>query len=375
MKLVIERTDLLKAVDPAAKVIQRRNTIPILNNIRIAAEGSAIAVTATDLEIEIRTMAPAGVDVAGAVTVPADHLLDLIRRMPDGSQISFELEPDTRLSMRCGRSHTRLPTLPASDYPDIAPGEMTHRFDIAGDDLTTLLRDTVFAASNEPTLARICGVHWHQVEEESGPRLAAVATDGSRMLARRVLPLPEGAAGLPSITIPTKTVSEITRLVDKNKGEIAIALCASKIRVIIGETVLTSNLIAEGFVDYARVVPKNATNKITVEASPFLAAVERVNIIADRENIRSTTFAFDERKLTLTMANRASADLREEVPCDFEGQPFTIGYDHRLLAKLLGVIGGDTVLMQIGDGDIANTIFSTRANSDLYVLLAKMQVK
>ncbi len=374
MKLVIERTDLLKAVDPAAKVIQRRNTIPILNNIRIAAEGSQITVTATDLEIEIRTMAPAGVDVPGAVTVPADHLLDLIRRMPDGSQISFELEPDTRLSMRCGRSHTRLPTLPASDYPDIAPGEMTHRFDIAGDDLTTLLRDTVFAASSEPTLPTYCGVHWHQIETEQGPRLAAVSTDGSRMLSRRAMPLPEGAAGFPPITLPTKTVSEITRLVDKTKGEVAIALCDSKIRVIIGETVLTSNLIVGNFVDYTRIVPKSTTNTITVEAAPLLAAVERVNIIADRDNIRSTVFAFDDRKLTITMANQASADLREEVPCDFEGEPFTIGYDHRLLAKLLGVIGGDTVLMRVGD-DITNTIFSTRANSEMFVLLAKMQVK
>ena len=374
MKLVIERTDLLKAVDPAAKVIQRRNTIPILNNIKIAAEGSQIAVTATDLEIEIRTMAPAGVDIAGAVTVPADHLLDLIRRMPDGSQIAFELQEDTRLSIRCGRSHTRLPTLPASDYPEIAPGEMSHRFDVAGEDLTTLLRDTVFAASNEPTLARICGVHWHQVETDQGSRLAAVATDGSRMLARRVMPLPDGASGFPPITLPTKTVSEITRLVDKNKGEIAIALCDSKIRVIIGETVLTSNLIAGGFVDYTRIVPKSTTNTITVEASPFLAAIERVNIIADRDNVRSTVFAFDDRKLTLTMANQASADLREEVPCDFEGVPFTIGYDHRLLAKLLGVIGGDTVLLQIDDVG-PNTMFSTRAGSDLYVLLAKMQVK
>lgn len=192
MKLVIEHTDLLKAVDPAAKVIQRRNIIPILNNIRIAAEGSQIAVTATDLEIEIRTMAPADVEVAGTITVPADHLLDLIRRMPDGSQISFELEPDTRLSMRRGRSHTRLPTLPVGDYPDIAPGDMTHRFDMPADVITSILRDTVFAASNEPTLHRICGVHWHQVETENGSRLAAVATDGSRMLARRVTPLPEG---------------------------------------------------------------------------------------------------------------------------------------------------------------------------------------
>lgn len=373
MKLVIERSDLLKAVDPAVKVIQRRNPIPILNNIRIAAEGSEITVTATDLDIEIRTMAAAQVDIAGAVTVPADLLFDLIRRMPDGSQISFALEDDTRLSMRCGRSHTRLPTLPASDYPDIAPGEMTHRFDMPCEVLSGLLRDTAFAASSEPTLQHICGVHWHQLEAETGPRLAAVATDGSRMLARRIIPLPEGAEGIPAITIPTKTVSEIARLVDKSKGEVAIAMCASKIRVLIGQTVLTSSLILGQFPDYDRALPKLVPNEVTVEAAPLLAAIERVAIIADRDNIRSTVFAFDDRKLTLTMANQASGDLHEEVACDFEGEAFTIGFDHRYLSKLLGIIGGDTILMRIG-ADNPNTMFSTRAGSDMFAILARMVV-
>lgn len=373
MKLVIERTDLLKALDPAVKVIQRRNTIPILNNIRIAAEGSQIAITATDLDLEIRTMAAAEVDVAGSVTVPADQLFDLIRRLPDGSQISFVQEEDMRLSMRCGHSHTRLPTLPASDYPDIAPGEMTHRFELSGELLSALLRDTAFAASTEPTLQHLCGVHWHQAEVESSPRLAAVATDGSRMLARRLIPLPDGAEGLPAITIPSKTVSEITRLVDKTKGEVAIAMCDTKIRVIIGQTVLTSSLILGGFPDYNRAVPKNVPNEVTVEASPLLAAIERVSVIADHDNIRSTVFAFDDRKLTLTMANQASGDLREEVACDFEGEPFQIGFDHRYLSKLLGIVGGDTVLMRIG-ADNSNTMFSTRAGSDMFALLAPMRL-
>ncbi len=372
MKLTIERSHLLKAVDPAAKVIQRRNTIPILNNIRIAAEGGEITVTATDLDIEIRTTAPAEVDVAGAVTVPADTLHDLVRHLPDGSQIGFELEADTRLSMRCGRSHTRLPTLPASDYPDIAPGEMTHRFDLPGDVLSSLLRDTVFAASTEPT-TYICGVHWHQAEGESGPLLAAVATDGSRMLARRVAPLPDGANGFQAVTIPTRTVSEIVRLVDKEKGEVAIALSATKIRVIIGQTLLTSSLIVGGFPDYERAVPRQTPNEVTVEAAPLLAAIGRVAIIADREHIRATIFSFDDRRLTLTMANQASGELREEVACDFEGEPFAIGYDHRLLTKLLGVVGGDTVLMRVGGESNPNTIFSSHAGSDMYALLARIK--
>lgn len=372
MKLTIERSQLLKALDPAAKVIQRRNTIPILSNIRLAAEGGEITVTATDLDIEIRTMAAAEVDVPGAVTVPADTLHDLVRRMPEGSQIGFALEDDGRIGMRCGRSQTRLPTLPASDYPDIAPGEMTHRFELPGDVLSGLLRDTAFAASSEQT-TYICGVHWHQAQGDDGPLLAAVATDGTRMLARKVAALPEGANGFRAITIPTKAVSEIIRLVDKEKSEVAIALSETKIRVIIGQTLLTSSLIVGGFPDYERAVPRETPNEVTVEAAPLQAAIERVGIIADREHVRATVFSFDDRRLTLTMANSASGDLREEVPCDFEGEPFSIGYDHRLLTKLLNVVGSDTVLMRIGGENNPNTIFSSHAGSDMYALLARIK--
>ena len=374
MKFTIERTDLLKALDPAVKVIQRRNTIPILNNIRITAEGGEITVTATDLDIEIRTSTRADIEIAGAVTVPAEQLFDLVRHQPEGSHIGLAIEADSRLGLRCGRSHSRLPTLPASDYPDIAPGEMTHRFDMPAETLRSLLRDTAFAASKEPTLARICGVHWHQVESEQGPRLAAAATDGSRMLARRATALPDGAGGLPAITIPSRTVSEIVRLADKEKGEVAIALSESKIRLIIGPVVLTSRMIIEGFPDYDRAVPRDTPHEITVEAGPLLAAIGRIAVIADGDHIRATVFSFDERRLTLTMANQASGDLREEVPCDFEGAPFAIGYDHRLLTKLLSVVAGDTVLMRIGGESNPNTIFSSRAGSDMYALLARMQV-
>jgi len=109
----------------------------------------------------------------------------------------------------------------------------------------------------------------------------------------------------------------------------------------------TSSLIIGGFPDYDRAIPKQTPNEVTVEAAPLRAAIERVAIIADREHIRATAFAFDDRKLTLTMANQASCDLREEIACDFEGEPFAIGCDHRLLTKLLGVGGRDTVLMRI----------------------------
>ncbi len=373
MKLAVERADLLRAVEPAARVIQKRNLIPILNNVCLRADADRLTITATDLDIEIRTTTSASVYEPGAVTVPAGPFFDLVRRLPDGAQIGLSQTDDkTRLSVQAGRSHTRLPTLPADEYPDIVSEELTHSFAMQTDALAALMRDTIFAASTEPSLNHICGVRLHEASYSGGTRLAAAGTDGHRMLSRRLAPVPDGAAGMPGITIPTKTVGEIIRLIDKMKGEVSIELNARKIRVTLGQTVLTSSLIQGEFPDYNQIIPKASPRIVTIEADALTSAIGRISITADSDAKRGTALTFTNQLLTLTIANQASGDAREEVECDYEGEPFKIGFDHSFLSKILNVLGGDTVLMKM-DQEMTVTQFMTREGSDLLALLAPMR--
>ena len=176
---------------------------------------------------------------------------DIVRKLPEGSQIVLEASGDRAvLSIRAGRSRFTLQTLPESDFPDLAAGEMTHSFTLAAADLKRLIDKTQFAISTEETRYYLNGIYLHAAGTAQAPTLRAVATDGHR-LAQLDLPLPEGAAGMPGIIVPRKTVGEVLRLIEDGSAEVLVELSQGKIRFTLGDVVLTSKLIDGTFPDYA----------------------------------------------------------------------------------------------------------------------------
>lgn len=211
MQLVIERGELLKALSHVTSVVERRTTIPILSNVLVVAGNNGLELKATDLEREVIETATADVSQQGAITVPAHMIHDIARKLPDGAQVSLAREPDReRVSVTSGSSRFALPALPADDFPDLAAGEMTHEFSIAAHDLKRLIEKTRFAISTEETRYYLNGIYLHTVATEAGAMLRAVATDGHR-LAQVELTQPDGAAEMPGVIIPRKTVQELHR--------------------------------------------------------------------------------------------------------------------------------------------------------------------
>ncbi len=209
MKLSMERSALLRAMSRAQSVVERRNTIPILSNVLIEAEGDQVSFRATDLDIEVIDRAPAMVSRAGATTVPAHTLHEIARKLPDGSMV--ELNDDGiagRLDVRAGRSHFSLATLPREDFPIMASAEYQTNFSCPAPTLRRLFDKAKFAISTEETRYYLNGVYMHAAKGPDGPVLRCVATDGHR-LARIDAALPEGAADLPGIIVPRKTVGEL----------------------------------------------------------------------------------------------------------------------------------------------------------------------
>ena len=180
---------------------------------------------------------------------------EIVRKLPEGAQIVLEASGDRAvLAIRAGRSRFTLQTLPESDFPDLAAGDMTHTFKLAAADLKRLIDKTQFAISTEETRYYLNGIYLHTAGTGKAPTLRAVATDGHR-LAQVELPLPAGADGMPGIIVPRKTVGEVQRLIEDADGEVAIELSQGKIRFTIGDVVLTSKLIDGTFPDYGRVIP------------------------------------------------------------------------------------------------------------------------
>ena len=182
MKVTIERSALSKALGHVQSVVERRNTIPILSNVLLQADGGALTLTATDLDIEISEEAPADVAGKGATTVSALTLFEIVKRLPDGAQVRLELSPEeSRLQVSSGRSQFALAVLPEDDFPSLSTDDLETRFSMPTADLRRLLGKARFAMSQEETRYYLNGVYLHAFADGDAPALRAAATDGHRL--------------------------------------------------------------------------------------------------------------------------------------------------------------------------------------------------
>ncbi|APF35914.1 DNA polymerase III subunit beta [Chelatococcus daeguensis] len=368
MKVTVERAALLKSLGHVHRVVERRNTIPILSNVLLRAESGMLHLKATDLDLEVTEALAADVEMAGATTVPAHVLYDIVRKLPDGSQVSLETGGDTsQMLIRSGRSRFTLQALPESDFPDIAAGEMPHRFTLPAGELKRLIDKTQFAISTEETRYYLNGIYLHTIESNGMPVLRAVATDGHR-LARVETTAPEGSAGMPGVIVPRKAVAEVQKLLEDAEAQASVELSPSKIRLSIGSVVLTSKLIDGTFPDYQRVIPAGNDKQLVVERASFAAAVDRVSTISS-ERGRAVKLALADGRLTLSVTNPDSGSATEEIEVDYEADALDIGFNARYLLDITAQLDGDTALFKLADPGSPTLIQDREGASALYVLM------
>ena len=334
MKLSIERASLLKALGHVQNVVERRNTIPILSNVLMNAENNKISLIATDLDIEISEDTVAEVSAPGQITAPAHILYDIARKLPDGAQVSLQINAEDRLDIDAGRSHFTLPLLPSGDFPKMTADGFTHNFSLPAQALRRLIDKTRFAISTEETRYYLNGIYIHAHDG----LLRAVATDGHR-LALAEMKLPSGAEGLPGIIIPRKTVAEVRRLIDNGEDNVALSISEAKIRFTYGSAILTSKLIDGTFPDYERVIPKGNEKELTIDNKVFANAVDRVATIS-AEKSRSVKVSLSQDNLALTVNNPESGNAHEELIVDYSADPLEIGFNAKYLLDVAGQIEG-----------------------------------
>jgi DNA polymerase-3 subunit beta len=373
MKVTVERAALLKALGHVHRVVERRNTIPILSNVLLRAGDGGLRLKATDLDMEVTEEVTADVAQAGATTVPAHVIYDIVRKLPDGAQVSLETTGDAgQMQLRSGRSRFMLQALGEGDFPDLAAGDMSASFSLAASDLKRLIEKTQFAISTEETRYYLNGIYLHTVDGEDGTRLRAVATDGHR-LARIEIPAPNGSAGMPGIIVPRKAVAEIQKLIDDVSEDVKVELSQAKIRLTFGGeghagVVLTSKLIDGTFPDYQRVIPTGNDKMLTVERGDFARAVDRVSTISS-ERGRAVKLALTDGKLTLSVNNPDSGNAVEEIDVDYDAAPLDIGFNARYLLDITGQLDGDTALFKLADPGSPTVIQDREGASTLYVLM------
>ncbi len=314
---------------------------------------SGVSFRATDLDTEVVDRAPAHVERPGATTVSAGMLNDIARKLPDGALVTLTLEPETgRLTVQAGRSNFSLATLPREDFPVMSSSEYSANFKAPAPLLRRLFDKSKFAISNEETRYYLNGVYMHVAQTDNGPTLRCVATDGHR-LARIDAPLPEGAAGLPGVIVPRKTVNELRKLLDDDETEIAVSVSETKVRFATPTLTLTSKVIDGTFPDYTRVIPSNNTRKLEVDAGDFAKAVDRVATVSS-ERSRAVKLALDEDRLILSVNAPDSGAADDELSVAYADEPLEIGFNAKYLHEIASQIERENaVFLFNGSGDAA----------------------
>ena len=352
MKLTVASSDLNKAMRRLAAIVERRNTIPVLANVRLEVRGDELRLTTTDLDIEATTSLTIEDSAAGDITVPAHLLADIVAKLPAGA-VSLAMGDAARLILRSGRSRFTLATLPAIDFPDIAAGDLGPAFSLPAADALALFDWPGFAVSTEETRYYLNGIYLHVLDD----RLVAVATDGHR-LAKATIAAPDHSHHLPGIIVPRKTLSTIVKLA--GEGDLIVSASSAKIRVecpAAGTTVV-SKLIDGTFPDYGRAIPRHDRH-VPLDREALLATVDRVSTISSERGRAIRLSLGQGGPLTIAVKNPDAGEATEEMDCGDDGPAFQIGFNARYLADILGKF------------DTAKVRFAIRAPGDPAMITAE----
>jgi DNA polymerase-3 subunit beta len=328
MQLSISRADLSRVMTNVGRVVEARNTIPILSSVLLTASDGRLTISGTDLDIMATASTDADVSTPGAICVDAKLLGDIVKKAGD-SDVTMSLAGD-KLTVKSGRSKFTLQTLPADDFPDLKDDDFKTEFEI---DLAALFAPCAFAISNEEVRYYLNGVFF--IADDGF--MTAVATDGHR-LARHRQPSTESFTG---VIVPRKTVGMLP------KGIVTVAVSETKIRIRAGDFLLVSKLIDGTYPDYERVVPKSNDKLITVDRDAILKAADRVASISS-ERGRAVKLSIAPGSVELS-ARSDVGQAEDEVAAEYTGEPIDIGFNSVYLRDLLSVLPSGPVVIALAD--------------------------
>jgi DNA polymerase-3 subunit beta len=369
MKFTVARDRILASMSRIGRVVERRNTIPILGNVLLVAEGPGrLTLRATDLDLETAETFEAQVATSGATTVPAHMLHDILKKLAVGSEVVFE-SSEGKATVRSGRSRFTLHTLPQEDMPAIGEGVLDTSFQIPAADLRELIERTRFAISTEETRYYLNGIYLHVVQDGKIKVLRAVATDGHR-LAQTQVAAPEGALAMPGVILPRKTVNEVHKMVEGADDEVSVDLSQTKIRFACGPVTITSKLIDGTFPDYGRVIPLGNDKIMTIDKKDFEAAVDRVSTVSS-ERGRAVKLALTQNRLVMTVNNPDSGNAVEEMDVDYpeSAGDLEIGFNSRYLLDICQEIDGEQAVVKLSDPGAPALIAASGDTKSLFVIM------
>lgn len=366
MQFEISKSAITKALSNVNGTVEKRNTIPILLNVKIEAKSGKIRFTATDMDIVVVSVTDAKIKKEGITTVPAQLLYDVVRKIPDGTDIHFELQLDgSSVKIKYGKSKFSLPCLDPSEFPTLSEGDMLVNFSIKSSELIKIIDKTRFAISNDETRYYLNGMFLHALQNNGKVELRGIATDGHR-LALFSSTDTDLKSAIPGVIIPKKTIGEIRRIIE-GESQTNISLSKAKIRVECGESIIISKLIDGEFPEYDKVIPKNNNQVIQIGKKIIFDAIDRVSTIATDKH-RSVKFIAESGKIILQVSTSDGGFADEEIDAKYDGEKIEAGFNSRYLLEIISQIEKENINIKFKDGN-SPAIIGAEDSGALYVIM------
>jgi DNA polymerase-3 subunit beta len=362
MKFSIQQEKLLQPISQVIGVVERRQTLPVLANFLVSAQGKRLSITGTDMEVELIASVNADIQTEGEVTVPARKLVDIVRKLPENVNISAILEGD-KLMISSGRGRYTLATLPATEFPSTDQVETLETVKIQEVELKKLLDKTSFSMANQDVRYYLNGLLF----EFHDGTLTTVATDGHR-LAVCDLVNDLGVAQDRQMIVPRKGVIELSRMLSESNDQVELALGKNHIRLVKGSMVFTSKLIDGRFPDYEAVIPKGTDRHIKIQRENFILALQRASILSN-EKYKGVRLEASADVVKIVAHNPQHEEAVEELEAELNFEQVAIGFNVTYLLDALNAIEGDTVVMALKDANSSCLISSQAGGRDKHVVM------
>jgi DNA polymerase-3 subunit beta len=344
MKIIAKREAILGPLQAVIGVVERRQTMPILANVLVAAKGGRLAVTATDLEVELVATSEVDVQRAGEITIPGRKLLDICRALPEGVEINLTLEGE-RMVVRARKSRFTLTTLPAAEFPTVDEINAQQTLKVPQKEFKRLLEKTHFSMAQQDVRYYLNGM----LLETSAKVLRSVATDGHR-LALCEIELAEGAKSGQQVIVPRKGVLELQRILGNEDHILEVSIGSNHVRVQIGDIRFTSKLIDGRFPEYGRVIPNNPPLIVSAVREDLRQALQRAAILSN-EKYRGIRFGVKPNALVIQSHNPEQEEAEEELEVAYDGPELEIGFNVNYLLDALAATEGLDVQVGLTDGN------------------------
>jgi DNA polymerase-3 subunit beta len=365
MKFTAAREALLKPLQAVIGVVERRQTMPILANVLLVAKDGNVAVTATDLEVELVANAEVEVEGAGEVTVPGRKLLDICRALPEEASLSIVLSGE-KLAIKSGRSKFSLMTLPAADFPTIEDINAGQTIGLPQATLCKLFDKTHFSMAQQDVRYYLNGL----LIETDGKHLRAVATDGHRLALCQV---ELGGKKMPEqqVIVPRKGVLELQRLMS-GEGDVDLQLGSNHIRIELEGIRFTSKLIDGRFPEYERVIPQDTSNELSADRDLLKGALQRTAILSN-EKYRGIRLIIRDSGMVLQAHNPEQEEAEEELEVSYKGDDIEIGFNVNYLLDALGAIESGEVTLSVVDSN-SSCLLREPGNDDCKYVVMPMRL-